>query len=757
MVSQFQRIYPVVGGAVPALIGLAVLAGWWLEVPGLTRVVPGWPTMKPLTALLCLVSGAALLLLAPQQRPSFRGPGRALAALGGALALVALSENLFGIDLRLDLLLAGRSVGRPVLRTALAFTLLAVAELSLDRAPRGSIGLAQVLALLAGSVAAIAFLGFTFGIPELFSSGWQDRSNGMAVHTAFAVVLLASGLLAARPGVGFVAALTSDLAGGLVARRLLLGLLGFVPVALLVVTGRQLGWYGAPIVPALLVFLAVGEGVVLIVITAVRMNDHDTRMRQLVSLAPDGIFVADLQGRYTEVNAAGCRLLGLRREEILGKRIVDLIPSDQVPLLWETRESILRGGVDVREWSLRHRDGHYVPVEVSAAILPDGRWQGFVRDISDRKRVEASEARQRRWLRNIVDQMPEGVLIVDAAGRPVLENRAVLAFASERTDLRDPWGNPTRFDVRLPDGEPVPPDDRPSVRALARGESTLARELAARKDGKLIPILVSAAPIRDDGGTITGATILAQDITPIKELERLRDEWASIVAHDLRQPVNVISLSAETLERSCEPSTPDRVRKTIGRIREGTTRLNRMISDLSDASRIEANRMTVLPAAVDLSELMHGVCESLRDATGGRELTVDAPPGLGAWIDPDRIQQVLTNLIVNAAKYGAPGTEIRVSAAARDDVVEVAVTNRGRGIPAEQIPGLFSRFGRTPEARLSKTPGTGLGLYIARGLVEAHDGRIWVDSTPGQTTFRFVVPRAPLAAAISTEPAPAPG
>jgi signal transduction histidine kinase len=95
---------------------------------------------------------------------------------------------------------------------------------------------------------------------------------------------------------------------------------------------------------------------------------------------------------------------------------------------------------------------------------------------------------------------------------------------------------------------------------------------------------------------------------------------------------------------------------------------------------------------------------------------------------------------------------------AHDDLIEVTVTNRGPGISADDLPGLFSRFGRTRDARASRVPGTGLGLYIAQGLIQAHGGRLWVESTPGETTtFHFVVARAAMGAAVSTEPAPAPG
>jgi PAS domain S-box-containing protein len=117
-------------------------------------------------------------------------------------------------------------------------------------------------------------------------------------------------------------------------------------------------------------------------------NDPEARLAAFVEQASDGIFVADLEGRYTEVNRAGCEMLGYRREEIIGKSITDLIPKEQVERLWQLKERLLKGGIEVSEWSILKKDGSYLPVEVSTKILPDGRWQAFVRDISGRKSAE---------------------------------------------------------------------------------------------------------------------------------------------------------------------------------------------------------------------------------------------------------------------------------------------------------------------------------------------------------------------------------
>jgi signal transduction histidine kinase len=237
--------------------------------------------------------------------------------------------------------------------------------------------------------------------------------------------------------------------------------------------------------------------------------------------------------------------------------------------------------------------------------------------------------------------------------------------------------------------------------------------------------------------------LILQDIADRKELERLREEWAAVVAHDLRQPVNTIGLAAETLVRRSRHELPERDRLALERIGAASKRLGRMINDLLDVSRIESRRLAIECQPVELGVFIDSVVDSLDDLIAGHELSVVAGAEQVVWIDPDRIHQVLGNLISNAAKYGASDTPIVIEAIPRDDQVEVVVTNHGPGIPADQLPLLFSRFTRARAAREGRTPGLGLGLYIAKGLIEAHGGRLWAESTPGQTTsFHFTVPRA---------------
>jgi signal transduction histidine kinase len=233
-----------------------------------------------------------------------------------------------------------------------------------------------------------------------------------------------------------------------------------------------------------------------------------------------------------------------------------------------------------------------------------------------------------------------------------------------------------------------------------------------------------------------------QDISALKALERERDEWISIITHDLRQPVTVILGYADRLARTLPPDGAPDQRKAVDFVLTAARNLNRMIADLLDVSRIDARRLTLSCERVDLPILVRAIVERASPLTGGHpvQVAIDGEiPRIDG--DPIRIEQVLDNLLSNAAKYGDPGTEIVVGVQRREGDVAVAVTNRGRGIAPEDLAKLFTRFYRTRAAQAGAVGGLGLGLYIGKGLVEAHGGRIWAESIPGQTTtFTFSLP-----------------
>jgi signal transduction histidine kinase len=372
----------------------------------------------------------------------------------------------------------------------------------------------------------------------------------------------------------------------------------------------------------------------------------------------------------------------------------------------------------------------------AGAVLEEKRLLALL--VEERAQLQAERAR----LQAVLDTAPVGILFVEAEtdrvmanawanrvfGRPIAPEEGRAQYAGKMVDAQ---------------GQPVPLEAFPSSRAL-RGETVEAVELLLiRSDRSRTPIRMSAAPLHDADGHLTGAVVVSEDVTAQKQLERERTEWTAVITHDLRQPVTIILGYAELLHRHLErlgAAADDR--RAAEHILTSAQSLSRMVGDLLDVARIEARRLTIRRQRTEFLALVWEVLDRTQQVTSGHPMQLDVrepiPP---LEIDPARIEQVLGNLLSNAAKYSEPATPIGLSIERRGAAVEVTVSNVGPGIAPDEVPRLFERFYRTPEAQAGERAGIGLGLYIAKGLVEAHGGRIWVESVPGQiTTFHVTLP-----------------
>jgi signal transduction histidine kinase len=225
--------------------------------------------------------------------------------------------------------------------------------------------------------------------------------------------------------------------------------------------------------------------------------------------------------------------------------------------------------------------------------------------------------------------------------------------------------------------------------------------------------------------------------------QRLREEFISVVAHDLRSPIGAIRLHAEALEKlTREQPVGERVTRIVAKMNVTATRLGRMVGDLLDASLVEAKRLALRTERVDLDQLIRDVVDRASGLTGGRAVRIVASAAIrDVELDPQRFEQIMVNLLSNATKYASPDSEIVIELRSRPGEALVSVTNAGPGIAPAERSLVFDRFYRS-EGEGERTQGLGLGLYIVKGLVEAHGGRVWVESEPGRnTTFRFTLPR----------------
>lgn len=235
--------------------------------------------------------------------------------------------------------------------------------------------------------------------------------------------------------------------------------------------------------------------------------------------------------------------------------------------------------------------------------------------------------------------------------------------------------------------------------------------------------------------------VLRDLVEQLQSRERLRAEWTAMAVHELRRPLTTIDLAAQLLADG-SPGQEEATRERFEHLRWGIEQLSRVTEDLFDASCIEARAMRIQCVPIPIAILVQDAIAHLPDLVERCSLRVEPGADVQVSADPGRIEQVLGNLLENAAKYGDPGAKIEVDVARHEDGVRVTVSSRGPGIPADRLAHVFERFERGPRAQAGGR-GLGLGLYIAKGLIEAHGGRIWAKSAPSVITqFYFTLPLA---------------
>ncbi|HLZ70267.1 MAG TPA: ATP-binding protein [Dehalococcoidia bacterium] len=359
------------------------------------------------------------------------------------------------------------------------------------------------------------------------------------------------------------------------------------------------------------------------------------------------------------------------------------------------------------------------------------------------KREQAETERSR--LQAVLDQLPEGVLLFDAAARLEMSNRSAEQILGRSVDPEMPLVSfGAHYGFLQADGRLYQPGDEPIVRTFSTGRPVLGEEQIVRHaDGKELPIVSNVAPIRDAGGQLAAVIMVFQDITSLREMDRLRDEFLSIAGHELRTPITSIRGLAQLLERRYAQLEPEHIAAALAGITEQTAQMALLVDDLLDVSRIRSGRLSLTMQPCDLSVLLRGAVALLAPQREG-EIRLHLPESLQTNGDGARLQQVFNNLLDNAAKYSDARAPIDVTLLRHDGWATVAVRDRGIGIPAEAQQHLFERFYRAENAA-QYAGGLGLGLYICREIVERHGGTIAVASTPGDGSL-FTV-RLPIAGA----------
>jgi len=366
---------------------------------------------------------------------------------------------------------------------------------------------------------------------------------------------------------------------------------------------------------------------------------------------------------------------------------------------------------------------------------------------ADREHLLEVAARRAAELDAVLDNMVEGVFACDKSGSITHTNAAghrlldLLPAVTEANEVSSRTPLPHH-----PDGRAVCAAELPLVRALS-GEVIVEEDevLENPKDQRPVFLRSSAAPIRDPTGAIAGAVAVARDVTEVVELDRLKDQFIRVAAHELKTPVAILKGYALTLMRTDKTLSP-RSRRMLEAIDRGAERINRIVEDLVDVSQAFLDVLQLSPQALDLEELVRATAAQVPHSELHRisvRLATSGP--LQVTADPVRTRQAVRILLDNAIKYSPEGGSIEV-ALSRDEVggvATVSIADCGVGIPARGQERIFHLFYRAHTDTPHDYGGMGIGLYMAKALIERQRGRIWFRSSEGEgSTFFFTLPLA---------------
>ncbi|OAN37107.1 histidine kinase [Chloroflexus islandicus] len=363
-------------------------------------------------------------------------------------------------------------------------------------------------------------------------------------------------------------------------------------------------------------------------------------------------------------------------------------------------------------------------------------------------RLYEDSQRERRKLNTVVESIAEGVLLCDRYGRLTLANQAAHdLLEQDNLSFEMPLAAiPDLYDLRDLDGNPLTPDDLPFTRALRGNTFYDYRLMRRRADGSERFFSFTGAPAVNEYGEVEGAVITFRDITANQKVQRAKDEFLAVAAHELRSPLAAVRSYADLLLRREQQRDGDpRDIHGLTILTQQVAHMLRLVDNLLDVSRLDAGQFDLQYQPTNLVMLAQQVIDQQRPSAGNRELLLETETTeLLVTCDAVRIRQVLTNLLNNAIKYSPPDSVISVRLrsallpANSAPAVLISVSDQGPGIPASEQERVFQRYYRSPGRR---GEGLGLGLYLSREIVQLHGGQIWIESREGQgSTFMVLLP-----------------
>ena len=359
-------------------------------------------------------------------------------------------------------------------------------------------------------------------------------------------------------------------------------------------------------------------------------------------------------------------------------------------------------------------------------------------DITERKRMEEELKRSRDYLEKLTDSMWDAVFSIKIPERVI--EWANDSFRLTGYEPEECIGKTTQ--LLYPDEMGFSTFGDKLKSAIAEGKDVLHTEqLLKRKNGEVFPAEITTTLYKEKGEVVR-VTSIVRDITERKKLEQLKEEFIGLVSHELRSPLTVITGAVNTVLTEGARLSPEETRQLLQDAALEAGVLSHLLGNLLELSRVQANRLFLYTEAISVQNVIQDTVERIRHQSLPHQFVVDIPSNLPpVYADPLRLERILYNLIQNAVKYSPQGGKIRVSGKLEEEHLVIGVHDQGIGISRSDQAKLFGPFQRLEESRLDGVGGVGLGLLVCRRLVEAHGGRIWVESEPGRgSAFFFTLP-----------------
>ncbi len=487
------------------------------------------------------------------------------------------------------------------------------------------------------------------------------------------------------------------------------------------------------------------------------LTENEARFRDLFDEAPVGYHEIDNNGILTRVNQTELRMLGYSDPaEMLGKHVSGFVFQTEQSKkdLQKKLDGKLNVGNTYRR-DFRRKDNSKLPVAVCDRLIlgHDGSLKGIrstIQDISDIKRAEDALIKSETKYRNIFENVQDVFYRTDVDGIITEISPSIKRYTGFGVDYL--LGRPAS-DLYLT------PDDRYNLLETIKekGEVNDYELFLKDKDGKSLVVSVNAHILLDDDGSISGIEGSLRDITDrkksemeiakyteeLKNLNATKDKFFSIIAHDLKSPFNSILILSEMFANQIEAFSQEEIKELSGELFKSSTNVYRLLEDLLEWSRVESGRMPFVPQNLYCSHEIDLVLTLHKKNAENKQLTLvnKAAPTAMVYADAKMLQMVLRNLVSNAIKFSFEKSIITVEANVKQDEVLFAVQDFGVGISEEGIAKLFKLDVHYSTEGTNSEKGTGLGLILCYDIIKKHNGRIWVESTPGKgSRFCFSIP-----------------